>query len=240
MKKQIFLLVLLCISTFLSAQEFMGKGVFVKGLHIERELSWKGKPQNIQKEDVVYVTKDKKGRDMSQIGSLKYNKAGTKPYGYGIGQTVNTMCDGTNYEFDLYELSELEGILPLLVFGSYNFKYDGEPILLPVKYTEGEKLPDVHRTVLYRLDQGPDYPYKVYYTLTNRKVEGKETITTPAGTFECIKYSWLFGESDRNEAIVGVNTSTYWISDGLIVKTEQKSPSGKLLSSSQIIQAIKK
>ena len=80
---------------------------------------------------------------------------------------------------------------------------------------------------------------------TNRKVAGKETITTPAGTWECwkITYDGRFRATIGGPSGIGVPVNfkaTEWFAPGFgIVKTETFNKNEKLLGST-LITSVKK
>lgn len=80
---------------------------------------------------------------------------------------------------------------------------------------------------------------------TNRKVEGKESITTPAGTWDCwkITYDARFRATVGGPSGIGIPVnfkSTEWFAPGFgIVKTETYNKNGKLMGST-LITAVKK
>jgi hypothetical protein len=80
---------------------------------------------------------------------------------------------------------------------------------------------------------------------TNRKVEGKETVTTPAGTWDCWKiiYDGRFRATIGGPTGIGMPVNfkcTEWLAPGFgIVKTETYNKNGKLMGST-LITAIKK
>lgn len=70
------------------------------------------------------------------------------------------------------------------------------------------------------------------FFITNRKVEGTETITTPAGTFDCVKMSQ---ETEIKTVIKLKFYTTTWYAKGVgMVKTENYDKSGKLEGSSML------
>jgi hypothetical protein len=79
---------------------------------------------------------------------------------------------------------------------------------------------------------------------TNRKVEGKETITTPAGTWECWKITYA-GKFKATMAAMNIGIpiniqGTEWFAPGFgIVKTESANKNGKLAGST-VITSVKK
>ncbi len=80
---------------------------------------------------------------------------------------------------------------------------------------------------------------------TNRKVEGKETVTSPAGTWECwkITYDGRFRATIGGPSGIGIPfnfKSTEWFAPGFgIVKTETFNKNGKLIGST-LITSVKK
>ena len=63
--------------------------------------------------------------------------------------------------------------------------------------------------------------------ITDREVVGKETLTTPAGTFEC----FVISQSNVSKGMTGTikRTSKQWIAAGVgVVKTEDYKKNGKL------------
>ncbi|MBX2914322.1 MAG: hypothetical protein KF856_03510 [Cyclobacteriaceae bacterium] len=72
------------------------------------------------------------------------------------------------------------------MFASYKMAVQSENLELPSKLTVGQTLKDGSITLTA---EGSPLPMKMSVTVYDRKVEGKETITTPAGTFECFKIS---------------------------------------------------
>jgi hypothetical protein len=75
------------------------------------------------------------------------------------------------------------------------------------------------------------------FSVTNRKVEAVESVTTPAGTFDCYKISF----DVATKMMVNVKTKgVEWYAKGVgMVKTETYSTDGKLLGSN-ILTSIKK
>jgi hypothetical protein len=84
----------------------------------------------------------------------------------------------------------------------------------------------------------------VTFDETNRKVEGKETVTTPAGTWECWKISY---ESKFKTSMAPLNIGitlniqgTEWFAPGFgVVKTEAMNKNGKFMGSTQITSVKK-
>jgi hypothetical protein len=73
--------------------------------------------------------------------------------------------------------------------------------------------------------------------VTNRKVEAIETVTTPAGTYECYKITYDLA----TKMMINVKTkAAEWYAKGVgLVKSETYSLDGKLMGSS-VLNSIKK
>lgn len=69
-------------------------------------------------------------------------------------------------------------------FGSYEMQVESENLEIPSTLKVGQSLKD--GSITLTATNSP-IPITMSVTITNRKVEGKESITTPAGTFDCYK-----------------------------------------------------
>jgi hypothetical protein len=101
----------------------------------------------------------------------------------------------------------------------------------PAEMQPGMKLNDVECSISGSTQEG--YPFKVKYVFKERTVEGVESITTPAGTFECTKINYLYAVGP-----VKWQTSAWLSKDVGIVKTEYYKK-GKLVSSAILEQIVK-
>jgi hypothetical protein len=104
-------------------------------------------------------------------------------------------------------------------FSSVQTKIETENLEFPDKLEIGQTLKDGSITIS-TIDSS--LPMKMTVTISDRKVTGKESITTPAGTFDCYKISNKITLQNQ----MGINmtikmTSTDWISKNVgMVKTE--------------------
>jgi hypothetical protein len=74
-------------------------------------------------------------------------------------------------------------------FQNMEVKITGDMLDIPSNPIAGQKLKDGTLNIALSSEGGPAF-MNTTITITNRKVEGIETITTPAGTFECVKISY--------------------------------------------------
>jgi len=103
----------------------------------------------------------------------------------------------------------------------------GKNISIPNNLSVGQTLPDAELLLTMSM---ASVNMKMTVNMINRKVTAKETLTTPAGTFDCVVLS-----SDT-EIKMGMNmkmTSKEWLAENVgVVKSEEYDDKGKLLSKS--------
>lgn len=109
-------------------------------------------------------------------------------------------------------------------FSSMEVTMEGEPLLLPAKLEAGQTLPDATSKIKTAMN-GMNL-MSVNISVTDRKVEGKESITTPAGTFECYKIS----QTTHVKTIMGKTyQSVEYYAEGVgLVQSETYGKNGKL------------
>lgn len=142
-------------------------------------------------------------------------------------------CDGKNFSVDM------RAMLPGEQAKSMNMKdmevkTNNATLYYPTNVSVGSNLPD--NEFVADTYTGGMKIMSMNLRVTDRKVEGKENITTPAGTFECYKIS-----SNQNvKAIFNISMQTIeWFSPNVgIIKTETYRK-GDLVSSTLITKIVK-
>lgn len=81
----------------------------------------------------------------------------------------------------------------------------------------GQTLPDASSSIVMKMNGTPMMTTTI--TMTNRKVEGFEDVTTPAGTYHCVKYSY---DSQVKSSMVTISShDVLYLSEKIgMVKTE--------------------
>jgi hypothetical protein len=101
---------------------------------------------------------------------------------------------------------------------------EGNFIEYPDKMSVGTKLPDAEMVLTMNADS--PVPIKIRMNMTERKVEAQESITTSAGTFDCLKLTYTI------ETKMGFSRSTrsaVWLAKGVgTVKTESYDKKGNV------------
>jgi len=101
-----------------------------------------------------------------------------------------------------------------------------DELQIPAILTPGQVLPDA--TFELKTKNSP-IPMNMTFNMTDRKVEGKESVTTPAGTFDCVKISY---NTQSKMAMVNMNyMSVQYLTEKYgAVKTESYKSNGNLVA----------
>lgn len=91
----------------------------------------------------------------------------------------NYKCDGNNIYFDIASMFRTDE-------KNQDGTFESSLISYPINITDGQALPDVTGTMK---SERNGKKMEMTYHYKDRKVEGKEEVTTPAGTFNCFKIS---------------------------------------------------
>lgn len=134
------------------------------------------------------------------------------------------VCSGEKVSIDFKSM-----ISPSMTeqFANFDVEVSGTDVVFPNNLSVGQNLPDAKMTMKIDM-KGVKMTMNV--DMVDRKVEGMESVTTPAGTFECYVISY---EVQTKMGINKTNTAKQWISKGVgLVKQEDYNKKGKVLSSS--------
>jgi hypothetical protein len=109
-------------------------------------------------------------------------------------------------------------------FEKMDVAVEGNFIEYPDNMTVGTKLPDAEMVMTMNAES--PVPIKIRINMTERKVEAQESITTSAGTFNCLKLTYTI------ETKMGFSRSTrsaVWLAKGVgTVKTESYDKKGNV------------
>lgn len=112
-------------------------------------------------------------------------------------------------------------------FSQMEMQMTGDQLQLPAKLSVGQALPDAHMEI--KAGSGGVNLMKMTIDVTERKVEGKEMITTPTGAYEAYKISYM----TSTKMLVGKNFKTIaWYAPKVgMVKQESYDKKGNLENS---------
>lgn len=225
MKKQnVLLLFSLFLSYFSFAQGTCSKYYpIVEGTAFQyTNYDKKGKAEGAADYKVVHVGNE--GGATKATMDIKYtDKKGKEVFGSNYSFT----CTGDGIKIDYASLMPSQMVEQ---YKAMNMEMDisGTDIEIPNNLNVGESLNDAHVSIKVSM---VGMKMETIVNMINRKVEKKESVTTPAGTFDCyVIYS-------DNETIImkksNVFPSRVWLAEGVgMVKQESYNKNGELMSSS--------
>ena len=116
------------------------------------------------------------------------------------------------------------------VMGQYEdmeVEMSGTDLLFPNNLSVGQSLPDANVLMTVKM---PPMNMKMTMMFFNRKVEGNETVSTPAGDFECYVITY---DTESKMGIKMTMSSKLWLSEGYgMVKQENYNKKGNLIGKS--------
>jgi hypothetical protein len=147
--------------------------------------------------------------------------------------TLKYKCEGNRFLFDMNSFIDKK---TLESYKDMKVEMTIDEVDIPVGVTAGTTLKD--GSIIMKVVSESPIQVNLKTFITNRKVEAIETITTPAGTFECLKLTQTI-TTDMGIAKMTIKTVD-WISKNVgTVKSESYSKAGKL-TSTMILQSISK
>ena len=179
----------------------------------------KGKLSGRNQQHVTQYTKTGDGFNTT-INSIMFNEKGKEL----MNGNLEMKCAGGTIYIDMRNFIPEQQLKNM---GSYEMTIESENLEIPSKLTIGETLKD--GSINMTATNSP-LPMKMTVNITDRKVEGKESITTPAGTFDCYKISSK--ANFKNQMGVTMNfqfSSIEWLAPKVgIVKSESYDKNGKM------------
>ena len=133
-------------------------------------------------------------------------------------------CSGNTVKIDYQSLMSNQ---MLHQFEDMEMELSGTDIELPNDLAVGQELPDANMAMKISMSA---INMNSQVDMVNRKVEKQETITTPAGTFDCFV---IYSENESKMMMANQSfPSRLWLAEGFgMVKQESYNKNGKIMSS---------
>ncbi len=189
----------------------------------------KGKTEGVTDYTITNVTNE--GGTTNATFDMKF----TDEKGKQVFNTdYNISCTGDGITIDF------ESLFPTQMMSQYQemgieMDITGTDIQLPNDLSVGKKLEDANVAVAMNMS---GIKMNITVDQTNRMVENKETVTTPAGTFDC----YVITESTTSK-IMGATqemNNKLWLAEGVgMVKQESYKKNGNLISSMELTKFSK-
>ncbi|HWZ04497.1 MAG TPA: hypothetical protein VNX40_12860 [Mucilaginibacter sp.] len=187
---------------------------------------------------LVYTNSDAKGNETGKITYSSVKKDAStitihsdiadkngKPAG---SSDFEISCNGTSINIDMRSFVPANGNRQM---SNMQMQADGKYLSYPLSLNAGDKLED-GSMVITILNNGQKFG-ETHMDITNRNVVLKETVTTPAGDFECFKITY---DAHMKTKMMGIGIpmnmqTTEWFSPmlGRFIKSETYNKNGKLM-----------
>jgi hypothetical protein len=123
-------------------------------------------------------------------------------------------------------------------YKDFDLTMEGNNLEYPAELVIGSMMKDADVKFKCKTKEGNEMPLMNFSVkVTNRKIEAKESVTTPAGTFECYKIT----ENGEVKTLFTIKTkSTTWFSpEAGVVKTESYKENGKFVGKTEMTELKK-
>jgi len=227
MKKLIYLSLLgFLFSPFISAQKCDFYYPQTKGAElVYKNYDKNGKSTGTSTQKVV----DYKETATGSEATISNKSTDTK--GKTTEAQLNVKCEGGIFYFDMKGYLNQDPN----AYQGMDVKMDAHNLEMPSNLKAGDKMKD--GWVKMDVSSGGMKIMSMQIDITDRTVVGKESVTTPAGTFDCLKISQ---NATTKMGMTITSKSTQWMCSGTgMIKTETYSSDGKLAGST-ILEAINK
>ena len=208
----------------MSAQDCNGYFPFEPGTKIEMtQYDKKGRTTSLTQTTIEDIT-EAEGQVEAEITATVLDKK---------GEVVNTGSYNITCKENGYEIDVANMLNPAMLKATYGMEVEvtGDALIFPSDLNVGKELEDGSAEIV--VSSSGMKMMTMSFTLTNRKVILKESLTTTAGSFDCYKLEYDFnmklGFIKKNYKVV------QWIAEGVgVVKDETYDKKGKLESSSEL------
>lgn len=145
-------------------------------------------------------------------------------------------CENGTLHFDMRSMSLMMDNGQQMNMGDAGMSVDvsGDELDLPTDLSVGQTLKDV--TYNIKMAIGNLTLMNRTYTINDRKVESRENMTTPAGSFDCYKVTFTtIDEKSHNTT----KSAIWYAKDAGVVKTENYKDDGKLINRQLLVKLEK-
>ena len=149
------------------------------------------------------------------------------------GKEITTSNYDIICENDLVSI-DFKSMMSPDLFSQYkniDMDFEGTNIELPNNLSVGQTLKDAEMKMTMNMS---GIKMNLGINIINRKVEAQESITTPAGTFDCYVITY---DTEMKMGLKRIGKNKEWIAKGVgLVKSENYNKKGKLISYSELTQ----
>jgi len=183
--KNLFLFISVCLFSFSTAFSQACDSYFPAEVGKSWEITnydAKGKIESVQKSSILSAT-EKDGGLLVTIEVISYDPKDKEMH----KQTFTTFCKDGLFYIDMSAFMSPEAMGG--EGSGAQMQMEAQNMELPTGLTVGQKLPDAWIKITMQTEGMPTM-FSQTINIVNRVVESFESMTTPAGTFNCVKITW--------------------------------------------------
>jgi len=231
MKSFLVLLSAISFSTVLMAQnKCQSYFAFDNGAEMEyTTYDKKGTPQLLSSHKVIKVENTADGVLEALVETKSTDEKGKSP----IEGQFKMRCKGNTLIMDMTSMLGPQGAG---AFANLEVSVTGDDLQLPSNLTPGQTLPDASAQI--KAGTGGVSLITMNVTIRDRKVVGKETLQTSAGSFDCIKMTYI-----AETKMLGTKAieTAIWYADGVgMIRQESYDKKGALDSKMELTKFVKR
>lgn len=191
----------------------------------------KGREDSYQTQKVVEV----RNVDDATVIKLESSVYSNKKKDDAVVTNFELKCEDGNFFINMNDFSSTANYEQYEGSPDMDVEIESKDLFYPSNMSVGETLPEGSMEISVK-NSGMRL-FGTTITIKDRKVEAKETITTSAGTFECLKITSVI----ITKSVMTMESKTVqWLAEDIgIVKTENLTKNGKLVGS-QVLTGISK
>jgi hypothetical protein len=184
----------------------------------------KGKVTGTRKQTILSKTATAKGSDYvvkSEVWDAKDKLLSET--------TLHMRCEGGKFFMDMKNFLDPKSMGEMK---DMQMEVNGVDMEIPSEMTVGQTLPDANMTLAFSSNNM--VLMKMTVNITNRKVVDRQSVTVPAGTFDCLKLTY---DIETKTLFKMSASAAEWMAKGPgIVKTETYDKKGKVSSSQELTE----
>ncbi|WP_025742096.1 TapB family protein [Aquimarina pacifica] len=208
----------ICTAQDCNAAPFMNEGTILT----YTDYNKKGKKKGSTKHETINVSSTNNGIS-AQIKATLFDERGKETF----NTNYRAHCKDGLFSLDMLRFFDM-GKLSEQSKNNLNLKIDGDVLEFPYSMKPGDILNDGTITVKVNNEEDTFTLVTLTFDVFNRKIIGEESITTPAGTFNCQKVTFDFASKFGILNIKGSGVEWYY-KNVVVVRSESYTKKGKLI-----------
>ncbi len=221
MKNAFFLFTFIVFTAFTAAAQNQCNAFFPfqEGAVLEyQHYDKKDKPEGVSYMEIENLESTSEGGVEARVKSRFTDKKGKEAY----EGSYTVKCAGNTLYMDMSKMMPSQMLESM---GDMEATMESEGLIIPSSLEVGQTLPDAEMTINVG-GGGLGNLMNMNFSITNRKVEGRETVATPAGEFDCHKITY---DTHMKMMMNKTFQSAEWYAEGVgVVKSATYDKKGNL------------